>query len=84
MEELSDRLRTRREFEKLRGRDVIIVIKKRVSSFGDTPLIGEVVKVDEDKASIDTKGFMHFGGGGGMGEIETISFNEVEEVAHFD
>jgi len=84
MEKILDQEKIRKGFEKLKGKIAIIVFKENVSFSNDAPLVGKVEQVDKDKVRIDTKGFVSFGGGGGIGQIEVISFDQVEEVDHFD
>jgi len=83
MEKLLDRLRIRREFEKLKGEIAIVVLKESASPSDDIPFFGKVVEVGEDKASIDTNGLVSCGGRGGIGQIEVISFDKVKEVVPF-
>ena len=77
------RLRIKIEFEKLKGKIVMIVPKKSASPSDDVPCVGKVVEVGEEEASIDTDRLVSCGGGGGAGQIEIVSFDKVEEIVPF-
>ena len=83
MEESLHRLRIKREFEALRHKIAIVVLKESVSPVDNVPFCGKVIEVEEDKASIDTHRLVSCGGRGGIGQIEVISFDKVEEVVPF-